>query len=776
MEYGTSANGLAGLLTATIYPTYREEYKYDPRGRRTQTIQILPAHGTTPETRLTQSTGYDGTGNRIADTDAAGRATLYQYDALGRLTQTTDANAGITQYGYDTRDNLKTVTDANGNTHVFTYDKTNQVKTEARPSGATIQYEYDATGNLTQRTSPNGERRQFDYDTAGRKTEERHYPKDATEPSQTIVYSYDARNALTGYTQTGDTHSAATYTYDANGQKTEETVTYGEGQDAFSLTTKTSYTATGQKQRFTYPDNTQIDYTYTTNGLLNTASLPGETAGQIHWQAHQWQQPTKIAMPGATRTLAYDALQRPIHIKSQAIGVGTHEAPVGEIIMDYRYTYDAAGNITQRETEEGAYQYGYDLIDRLTQATPPQSLQQNPATPETDKLPVEAYSYDPVHNRLSSQHQPGPWQYNADNQLQGYGVGIERRTYTYNPNGHTQTEVTGDPAIKTREFIYNAAERLTEIKDNTQTIGQYQYDPMGRRIRKQTSKGTTWFLYADEGLITELDQTGNPTRYYGWKPDGLWGTDPIWLADKQDTTWQAYLYHNDHLWTPQRLTSTQGEVQWSGRAEAFGKTATTTNTVDNPLMFPGQYEDKTGLHYNYFRDYAPDSGKYVQSDPVGLGFGWNLYSYSTASPIVRFDFNGEEAWCGCRNGTVAPCGACYPGPPPAPSPNPGRPDFSSCKYYSEMCANTGCRYYCWSGPFICRFADYYPAFAAYGLLNHSGKLNCIRRCLPREDDRIQKNRECPECLSDGEIDAYHVVCFLECGIPPENYPGVGSFN
>src|SRR5690606_15811051 len=151
--------------------------------------------------------------------------------------------------------------------------------------------------------------------------------------------------------------------------------------------------------------------------------------------------------------------------------------------------------------------------------------------------------------------------------LLSYGIGSEQHSFTYTPNGHTEAETTGDPATRTREFIYNAAERLIEIKDNTQTIGQYQYDPMGRRIRKQTQEGTTWFLYSDEGLIAELDGAGNPKRYYGWKPDGLWGTDPLWLADKQPTTWQTQLYHNDHLWTPQRLTDTEGSITWRGRQE-----------------------------------------------------------------------------------------------------------------------------------------------------------------------------------------------------------------
>jgi len=339
-----------------------------------------------------------------------------------------------------------------------------------------------------------------------------------------------------------------------------------------------------------------------------------------------------------------------MQIKSQAIGTGTHDNPPGAIIMEYRYAYDAAGNITERDTEDGAYQYGYDLIDRLTQATPPQALQQDPLQPVPEKLPVEAYSYDPVHNRLTSQHQPGAWQYNADNQLLQYGIGPDQHSYTYNPNGHTATEITGDPATRTREFIYNAAERLTEIKDNGQPVGQYQYDPMGRRIKKQTSEGTTWFLYADEGLITELDQTGNPTRYYGWKPNGLWGTDPLWLADKSGSEWQTHLYHNDHLWTPQRLTDTSGEVTWSGRAEAFGKTAAIVNSVENRLRFPGQYEDgDSEIHYNWNRDYDPMVGRYSRRDPIGLDGGFNTYIYAFSSSILYFDFDGLSPCCPEKN-------------------------------------------------------------------------------------------------------------------------------
>jgi RHS repeat-associated protein len=45
------------------------------------------------------------------------------------------------------------------------------------------------------------------------------------------------------------------------------------------------------------------------------------------------------------------------------------------------------------------------------------------------------------------------------------------------------------------------------------------------------------------------------------------------------------------------------------------------------LRFPGQYKDsETGLNYNYFRDYNPTTGRYVQSDPIGLGPGINAYA------------------------------------------------------------------------------------------------------------------------------------------------------
>ena len=64
-------------------------------------------------------------------------------------------------------------------------------------------------------------------------------------------------------------------------------------------------------------------------------------------------------------------------------------------------------------------------------------------------------------------------------------------------------------------------------------------------------------------------------------------------------------------------------------------------TVENPFRFPGQYYDQeTGLHYNYFRYYNPQTGRYITPDPIGLEGGINLFTYAANNPMNWIDSLG----------------------------------------------------------------------------------------------------------------------------------------
>jgi len=89
--------------------------------------------------------------------------------------------------------------------------------------------------------------------------------------------------------------------------------------------------------------------------------------------------------------------------------------------------------------------------------------------------------------------------------------------------------------------------------------------------------------------------------------------------------------------------------RWDLTGEAFGTTAPNqnpdgdaTNFVFN-LRFPGQrYDSTSGLNYNYFRDYEATTGRYVESDPIGLGGGVGTYGYVAGSPLIAVDVYGLE--------------------------------------------------------------------------------------------------------------------------------------
>ncbi|MEX2475971.1 RHS repeat domain-containing protein [Marinobacter sp.] len=130
---------------------------------------------------------------------------------------------------------------------------------------------------------------------------------------------------------------------------------------------------------------------------------------------------------------------------------------------------------------------------------------------------------------------------------------------------------------------------------------------------------------------------------------------------------QLYYIHTDHLGTPQVVTDSDQQVVWEGRQMPFGELHSQQGTITQPLRFPGQYADQeTGFSYNYFRDYDASLGRYIQSDPIGLGAGLNTYGYVSQNPSrfvdvfglvqgsITFDVSGIVGpFGGSRSGGIA---------------------------------------------------------------------------------------------------------------------------
>ncbi len=117
---------------------------------------------------------------------------------------------------------------------------------------------------------------------------------------------------------------------------------------------------------------------------------------------------------------------------------------------------------------------------------------------------------------------------------------------------------------------------------------------------------------------------------------------------------QMYFIHADHLGTPRAITRpVDNQVVWKwDNSDPFGANLPNENPsglgiFKNNNRFPGQYYDEeTGTNYNYFRDYDPSTGRYVQSDPIGLKGGINTYAYVSNDPLRFSDPRGLVKWSG----------------------------------------------------------------------------------------------------------------------------------
>ncbi len=210
-----------------------------------------------------------------------------------------------------------------------------------------------------------------------------------------------------------------------------------------------------------------------------------------------------------------------------------------------------------------------------------------------------------------------------------------------------------------RQMEYDQQNRLERVKIGGVTVAQYRYNALGQRTHKITGTGTTTFLYDPSGQLlgeTLHDASGQPqsSQFYVWLDDlPLGGIGVTYGANGSVASSEPFFLHVDHLGTPRLATNANQQTVWTWVSDAYGMGAASGSLTVN-LRFPGQYFDQeTGLHYNYFRDYNPQTGRYVESDPIGLNGGLNTFGYVNGDPLSLIDPEAHNGVRPNRRGSMA---------------------------------------------------------------------------------------------------------------------------
>jgi len=197
------------------------------------------------------------------------------------------------------------------------------------------------------------------------------------------------------------------------------------------------------------------------------------------------------------------------------------------------------------------------------------------------------------------------------------------------------------PGVPTKTFAYSAANRMASVSENGELLMSYRYNGAGERVYRSGSGQTAHTVFDANGQwLGDYDEYGQVIQQAIWL-----GDLPVGLLARLDGGERRVFYiQPDALGTPRvvidpsrGLPSEKGVAvwRWELEDEAFGETEPNQDPDDDNTLFvldmryPGQQHDSaTGFNYNYFRDYDPSTGRYVQSDPIGLDGGISSYSYA----------------------------------------------------------------------------------------------------------------------------------------------------
>ena len=580
----TQEKALAGGTQTQI-----RSHVYDGLSRLAQDIGAL---------NQTTSYGYDNNGNRTSVTDPLSHTTLTYYDALNRVIQVTDPNSQATTYTYDANDNLTGVSDPRSLATGYTYDGLGDQTTQNSPDTGTTTRTFDAAGNVATATDARGDTTTYSYDALNRLTSA------SFADGKVTTYQYDqGTNGIGHLTTMTDASGTTTWSYDSHGR----VLTKQQLADGVMLTTSMTYNAGGNLSNLTYPSGRRVNLSYSLDHVnqLSTggATIVNSIAYQPLGMVSSW-----VAGNGRPYSRSFDQDGR---IASFGVASGTP--------FTATLSYDAASRVTGiTDSVLPSKTFGYDNLDRLT------SYQTNTVS--------QSYTYDGDGNRLSLTS-GGTTSYSyasISNQLLNT-TGAVAQTFGYDAAGNVTANNT---ATTNYSYIYDASNRMVTANTGTNST-TYTLNGLGQRVTKSgygarlIAGGAEIYVYDGAGhLLGEYDASGHVIQETAWL-----GNLPIAMMMSS----QVYYIYPDHLGAPRAIASNGTTLVWTWDHDPFGN-GQPTGSITYNVRFPGQYFDnEANLNYNYSRDYNPGTGRYQESDQLGLIGGINTYNYVAANPASGTD-------------------------------------------------------------------------------------------------------------------------------------------
>jgi RHS repeat-associated protein len=664
-----------GNLVTVIAPSgAMTRFAYDRAGRITA---VVDAVGHATQVRCNPA----GVPERV--TDPLGATVVYERDAFGQPIAFTDPLGNTVRLEWTVEGKLARRTASDGSTESWTYDTEGNCTSHTDPIGGVSHFEYTYFDLLSSRTGPDGVRYEFDHDAELRLTR-------VTNPQGlTWTYEYDAAGRLV--TETDFDHRTLAYTYDSAGRLVSHRNVLGDvvsfernelGQvtlkDAAGQITTYAYDLADQLVQATGPDGVALTALRDRYGRLCSETVNDRTVSYTYDALGR--RTSRITPTGATTTWSYDATGRQtgLVVAGRPIDVTYDEAGqeltrhIGAALK-LEQTFDTVGRlITQsvtgaegRTVQHRSYMYRADdnlfgIDDRLTGSRRFELDGAGRVTAVHAADWTERYVYDEAGNQNQAS-----WP--ADHPGQE-AVGV--RTYTgtrITRAGNVRYEHDALGRITLRQktrlsrkpdtwrYEWDAEDHLTAVTTPDGTRWRYTYDPLGRRTAKlrlapdgETVVERVDFTWDGSTLCeqtTTSSDLANPVTLT-WDHQGLHPlaqTERITAADspQDEIDSRFFAIVTDLVGTPSELIDEQGDIVWRARRTLWGITTWPAHGITyTPLRFPGQYYDpESGLHYNFFRHYDPETARYVSNDPLGLLPASNPVAY-VHNPLTWADPNG----------------------------------------------------------------------------------------------------------------------------------------